>query len=165
MFKRIILWIAILGLSACGRISIYKYRAHDITAPDVAKISMLYVSREIFVHEIDGNGKYSPGYSSDLFPYSAAEIELLPGTHTLSLKYASGRQYSLNKSNITYNFLPGRKYFIQSKIHYSKTETNTPQSSVLYRIEECGTKEEAEYNDSAKKSDSWLAPYVPACGK
>jgi len=165
MFKKFVILVLLLGLTGCGRISVYKYKAHDIAAPTGENISILHVPREIYVQEIDGKGKYSPSGSSDLFPYSAAEIELIPGIRTLSLKYSSGRQYSINKSNITFNFAPGKKYFIQSKVQYAKKETGGLQASVSYRIDECGSTEEAAYNEAAKKADQWLAPYVPACGK
>jgi hypothetical protein len=165
MLKKLILLTILLVLSACGRINIYKYKAHDYKDAGDAKVSILHVTRENYVYEIDGKGKYSPDHVSDLFPYSAAQIELLPGTHTLSLKFASSIYHSVNKNDLTFNFLPGRQYFLHSSIVLKKTGTNDNQLSVLYQIDECGTKQETDYNESAKKEDRWLAPYVPACGK
>ena len=107
MIKNFIVFILLASMSACGRISIYKYKAHDITGESDIKMAMLYVPRDIYVKEIDGKGSYSPNGSSDLFPYSAAEIELAPGTHTLSLSYASSLGYTKSKTNITHIFVPG----------------------------------------------------------
>lgn len=165
MFKKFILVLFLLELAACGRISIYKYKAHDITGKSDIKMAMLYVPRDIYVEEIDGKGKYSPSSSSDLFPYSAAEIELAPGTHTLSLTYASSLGYTKSKTNVTAIFVPGGSYFLDSKVNYSRSESGSTLRFVSYVIHKCGSREEEELNKTNKKHASWLAPYVPACGK
>jgi len=165
MIKNFIVFILLASMSACGRISIYKYKAHDITGESDIKMAMLYVPRDIYVKEIDGKGSYSPNGSSDLFPYSAAEIELAPGTHTLSLSYASSLGYTKSKTNITHIFVPGGSYFLDSKVNYAKSESGNTLKSVSYVVNKCGSREEEEINKSNKKHAGWLAPYVPVCGK
>ena len=167
MTKKLILLGIIFLLSACGRISIYKYKAHVTSATDLSgpQISILHVTRNNYVNEIDGKGKYSPSHVSDAFPYSGAEIELLPGMHTLSMSYRSSISYSKKNTDISFNFSPGRIYFLHSNIDYRKNEAGGLSSYVNYQIDECGTTQETNYNVKAKEADNWLAPYVPACGK
>lgn len=167
MIKKIILTGIILSLAACGRISIYKYKAHNSNPADSggAQVSILHVTQYNYVNEIDGKGKFSPTNVSDAFPYSGAEIELLPGPHTLSMSYRSKISYSTGKTNITFNFLPGRHYFLHSNEDLRKNSNGGFSSIIAYQIDACGSTQETNYNVAAKKEAWWLAPYVPACGK
>lgn len=164
MLKQIILIIMLVELSGCGRISIHSYKAHDKDGLSESNISILHVTRNNYVHEIDGKGKYSPSHVSDLFPYSGAKIELLPGTHTLSMKYRSQSSYSTGKANLKYKFLPGKQYFLHSSFEYKATKSDGFKTLILYHIHQCGTKQEQIYNEAESKKDYWLNPFVPACG-
>lgn len=162
--KKFIIMLFILQLFGCGRISIHNYKAHDETEMGKNKITILHITRDNYVREIDGKGKYSPDHVSDLFPYSGAKIELLPGTHTLAMEYRSSTLHSTGKSNLKFKFLPGKQYFLHSSTEYKAKKSGSLGIYILYKIHECGTKQETEYNKTAKEKDFWLAPYVPACG-
>lgn len=164
--KKLILFGFILLLTACGRISIYKYKAHNFDPADLNKpqVAILHVTQYNFVNEIDGTGKYSPSSVSDAFPYSGAEIELLPGQHTLAMSFRSKISHSTGKSNVVFNFLPGRQYFLHSNAKMVPNGAGGFVSVIAYQIDECGSAQETEYNIKAKKEAWWLAPYVPACG-
>lgn len=111
-------------LSACGRISIHNYKAHNEENINPAKVSILHATRYHYVREIDGKGQYSPNGASDLFPYTGAIIELLPGKHSLSIEYRSNIRGSTGKTVVDFNFLPGKEYFLHSKKHYTTDDFN-----------------------------------------
>ncbi len=167
MFKKTVILVILLALVGCGRISIHEYKAHNDDNLNEGDVSILHVTRHNYVQEIDGKGKYSPGHVSDFFPYSAAKIELLPGAHVLSLKYNNSthqsRLYTKESKDFSFNFLPGKRYFLYNVIKYARSQTGL-QQSISFHIGECGTKGELDYNDRESKLDYWLDPYVPACG-
>lgn len=165
--KILLLLLMTLQLTACGRIEIYKYRAFpdDAHAPAVSK---LYVTQYVFVQQIDGQGKYSPDHVSDMFPYSGAEIQLLTGKHSLSVKYnrsqGTSRLYSKDTKQLVFDFKPGQDYFLYGKREFVETQYEGVKQLISYHIEACGSQQEQAYNALAKKWASWLHPYVPACG-
>lgn len=165
--KLAVLLILVTQLYGCGRIEIHKYRAFPDEAAGRA-VSMLYVTQYVFVQQIDGQGKYSPDHVSDMFPYSGAEILLLPGKHALSVKYnrsqGSSRLYSKDTKQLVFDFKPGKDYFLYGKRKFVETQYEGVKQLISYHIEACGSQQEQAYNELAKKWASWLHPYVPACG-
>lgn len=164
MFNKILILSIAIVLLGCGRISIHNYKAHDQESISPDKLSILHATRYHFVREIDGKGSYSPRGASDLFPYTGAKIELLSGKHTLSIEYQSSRRVSNGKTDIEFNFLPGKQYFLYSKKHYTTDDFNQTTTYVKYHISECGSKEEKEFNEKESKNEPLFDPFVPACG-
>lgn len=164
MIRNSIIFLLTVIMIGCGRISIHNYKAHDREGLSANKLAILHVTRHNFVREIDGKGQYSPSSVSDLFPYSGARIELLPGTHTLSLEYQSSSLRSTEKSKINYRFLPGKEYFLHSTTDVGFSKSKNLQYYIKFHISECGSKEEKAYNEKESKNDFWLNPFVPACG-
>ena len=164
MFKKILILSIAIVLSACGRINIHNYKAHDQENINPAKISILHATRYHYVHEIDGKGRYSPTHVSDAFPYTGAKIELLPGKHTLSINYRSGYRASKGSTDINFDFLPGKQYFLHSTNESGRDEYGHIFTSVKYHISECGSKDEKEFNERESKHEPLFDPFVPACG-
>ncbi len=164
MFKKILILSIVIMLSACGRINIHNFKAHNEENINPAKVSILHATRYHYVHEIDGKGRYSPEFVNDVFPYTGAVIELLPGKHTLSIEYHSSRVITKGTIDISFNFLPGKQYFLYSKKNYTTDDFNQVTTYVKYQISECGSKDEKEFNERESKHDYLFNPFVPACG-
>ncbi len=157
----------VLQLSACGGISVHNYKAHSDNNLSEDAVSILHVTRNNYVKRIDGKGSYSPSHISDLSPYIGAKIELLPGTHTLSLKYSKemfqGSSHTKENNDFNFTFLSGKQYFLYSTIEHTRTQKGIQYNSVFH-IDECGTENEKIYNENEQKYKSLFGSYVPACG-
>ena len=164
MTKKIIILALLFTLAGCGRINIHNYKAHENEGLPKNKISILHATRYNYVHEIDGKGRYSPSRVSHAFPYTGAKIELLPGKHTLAVEYNAKYIISKGKSEIAFNFRPGKEYFLHSERQFKKNKVGGVNSIVVYHLNECGSKAEKEYNEREIKNDRWLDPFTPACG-
>lgn len=164
MSKRVLPLLLVLLLVSCGRISIYNYKAHNLEHVASDKIAILHVTRHNYVKEIDGQGKYSPNGSSDLFPYTGARIEILPGKHTLSILYSDTVMHTTGKSNLQIDVEAGKEYFVHDELVVNKMPNGQYVQLIKFRIAECGSSEAEKYNKDESKDNSWLDPFVPACG-
>lgn len=97
-----------------------------------ADVAVLHVPREIKVESLDGKGGYSPFLpNSPLFPYKGARFSLMPGEHTVEVRYSFGNSSTKGTKTIKQQFEPGKEYKVSTEF-----ERDMDKFFVTYHIDE-----------------------------
>lgn len=156
-----LLGIAVLPMIAgCGTTKIHEYTAHAKANVKSDDVSVLLVPRQILVYDIDGEGRYHPGYISAVAPNNGARIELLPGPHEATVVY-NNTVSATKRSRLAFEVIAGRTYFVAPDLHRTGN-----REFITYSIHECGSDREKQINEersSAVEEFSYVKTFTPIC--
>lgn len=105
----IMLCLVPIILSSCA--VVHNYRAYDGAARPGSEVAVLHAPKRVFIRRLDGRDDFVPFFTGDM-SYGGVDVELLPGTHVVSLVYADAKGDVSESRDIRFEALAGRRYAV-----------------------------------------------------